>query len=150
MNDIFQDMSDIFMVVYLDDILVYSESEALHRNHVRRVLTHLCENNLHIKPEKSLFHTTSIEFLGFMVSPMGIMMDPAKTEAISRWLAPSNVKQVQSFIRFAKFYRRFIVKLLGNRYSSYSSHPKGHQVFGDQRTSKHSTHSSLPSLRHRS
>ena len=109
MNDIFQDMSNVFVVVYLDDILMYSESEALHRNHIRRVLTRLRENNFHIKPEKSLFHTTSIEFLGFMVSPKGIAMDPAKTEAISRWPAPSNVKQVQSFIGFSNFYRRFIV-----------------------------------------
>ena len=109
MNDIFQDMSDVFVVVYLDDILVYSKLEALHRDHVRCMLTHLHENNLHVKPEKSLFHTTSIEFLGFMVSPKGIAMDSAKTEAISRWLALSNVKQVQSFIGFANFYHRFIV-----------------------------------------
>ena len=73
------------------------------------MLTRLRENNLHVKPEKSLFHTTSIEFLGFMVSPKGISMDSAKTEAISRWLTLSNVKQVQSFIGFANFYCRFIV-----------------------------------------
>ena len=109
MNDIFQDMSDVFMVVYLDNILMYSESEVLHHDHVRRMLTHLRENNFHVKTEKSLFHTTSIKFLGFMVSPKGITMDSAKTEAISRWPVPSNVKQVQSFIGFANFYHRFIV-----------------------------------------
>ena len=68
MNDIFQDMSNIFVVIYLDDILVYSESENIHRDHVGCIFTCLCENNLHVKPEKSLFHTNSIEFLGFMVS----------------------------------------------------------------------------------
>jgi len=109
MNDIFQDMSDIFVVVYLDDILVYSDSKEVHRDHVRRVLTRLQDNNLHVKPEKSLFHTHSIEFLGFMVSPTGIVMDVAKTEAISNWPTPSNVKQVQSFIGFANFYHHFIV-----------------------------------------
>ena len=72
----------------------------------------LRKNNLHVKLEKSLFHTNTIEFLGFMVSPQGIAMDSAKTEAISRWLTPSNVKQIQSFIRFANFYRHFIIIFL--------------------------------------
>ena len=69
MNDIFQDMSKLFVMVYLDDILVFSESIKLHQDHVQHVLTTLWENNLHVKPEKSLFHTQSIKFLGFMVSP---------------------------------------------------------------------------------
>ena len=109
MNDIFQDMSDLFVMVYLDDILVFSESIELHQGHVRRVLSRLRENNLHIKPKKSLFHTHSIEFLRFMISPTGILMDIAKTKAISDWPVPSNLKQVQSFLGFANFYRRFIV-----------------------------------------
>ena len=103
MNDIFQDMSDVFIVVYLDDILVYSDSEEVHHDHIRRVLTCLQNNSLHVKPEKSLFHMRSIEFLGFIVSPTGIAMDAAKTEAIRNWLTPSHVKQVQSFIGFAIF-----------------------------------------------
>ena len=102
-------MSDVFVVVYLDDILVYSKLEHVHQDHVRQVLMHLRENNLHVKLEKSLFHTNAIEFLGFMVSLQGIAMDSAKTEAISRWPTPSNVKQIQSFIGFANFYCRFIV-----------------------------------------
>src|SRR6266481_6344187 len=112
MNNLFQDMSDIFVIIYLDDILVYSESVEEHQNHVRQVLNCLRENNLHVKPEKSLFHTQSIKFLGFMVSPAGVAMDIAKTEAISKWLTPSNVKQVQSFIGFANFYRHFIINFL--------------------------------------
>ena len=67
MNDIFQDMSNLFVMVYLDDILVFSESIEQHQDHIQCVLTHLWENNLHVKPEKSLFHMHSIEFLGFMV-----------------------------------------------------------------------------------
>ena len=109
MNDIFQDMSDVFVVVYLDNILVYSKSETIHHDHIQCILMHLCENNLHVKPEKSLFHTNSIEFLGFMVSLKGITMDSAKTEAISRWLTLSNVKQVQSYIGFTNFYCHFVV-----------------------------------------
>ena len=109
MNDIFQDMSDLFVMVYLDDILVFSESIKLHQGHVRHVLSRLWENNLHVKPEKSLFHTHSIKFLGFMISPTGISMDVMKTKAISDWPIPSNLKQVQSFLGFTNFYRRFIV-----------------------------------------
>ena len=56
-----------------------------------------------------MFHTNAIKFLGFMVSPQGIAMDSAKTEAISRWPTLSNVKQIQSFIGFANFYHRFII-----------------------------------------
>ena len=109
MNDIFQDMSDLFVVVYLDDILVFSESIELHQGHVQRVLSRLWENNLHVKPEKSLFHTHSIKFLGFMISPTGISMDIAKTKATSDWPVPLNLKQVQSFLGFANFYQCFIV-----------------------------------------
>ena len=109
MNDIFQDMSNLFVVVYLDDILVFSESIGLHQGHVLRVLSRLQENNLHIKPEKSLFHTHLIKFLRFMVSPTGIVMDVTKTKAISDWPVPSNLQQVQSLLGFTNFYRCFII-----------------------------------------
>ena len=109
MNDIFQDISDLFVVVYLDDILVFSESIELHPGHVWHVLSRLRENNLHVKPERSLFHTHSIEFLRFMISPTGILMDVTKTKAISDWPVPSNLKQVQSFLKFANFCQCFII-----------------------------------------
>ena len=108
MNDIFRDMADIFVIVYLDDILVYSENEADHEEHVRRVLQRLREHNLHAKLGKCTFHTDTIEYLGFIVSPAGISMDSAKTQVISDWPVPKNVKEVQSFLGFANFYRRFI------------------------------------------
>jgi hypothetical protein len=108
MNDIFLDMMDIFVLVYLDDILIFSGDLASHRLHVRQVLNRLRKYELHVKPEKSIFHTNTIEFLGFIVSPSGIAMDPAKTDAISRWPVPKTLKDVQSFLGFANFYRRFI------------------------------------------
>src|SRR5882724_9392660 len=101
-------MTDIFIVIYLDDILIFSNSLEEHRVHVRRILDHLCEYDLHSKPEKCLFHMQKIEFLGFMVTPTGISMDTAKTEAVSIWPTPSNLKAVQAFLGFANFYRRFI------------------------------------------
>jgi RNase H-like domain found in reverse transcriptase/Reverse transcriptase (RNA-dependent DNA polymerase)/Integrase zinc binding domain/Integrase core domain/Chromo (CHRromatin Organisation MOdifier) domain len=108
MNDIFRDMTDVFVIVYLDDILVFSDNEEDHRKHVRLVLERLRKYNLHVKPEKTLFNTRSIEFLGFIVSPDGVSMDPAKVHAILIWPTPGHLKDVQSFLGFANFYRRFI------------------------------------------
>ena len=77
-------MTDIFIVIYLDDILIFSNSLEEHQIHVRCILEHLHEYDLHSKPEKCLFHMQKIEFLGFMVTPTGISMDTAKTNAVSR------------------------------------------------------------------
>jgi len=76
MNHIFWDMTDIFVVIYLDDILIFSDSLEDHQVHVRRILECLHEYDLHSKLEKCLFHTQKIEFLGFMVTPTGISMEP--------------------------------------------------------------------------
>ena len=108
MNDVFKDMTDDFVVVYIDDILIYSDNLEEHRRHVRKVLQRLREYNLHAKPEKSEFFRQSIEYLGFLISPQGVEMDPAKVDAVLSWPAPTTVKQVQSFLGFANFYRRFI------------------------------------------
>src|SRR5882672_9359335 len=102
-------MTDIFVVIYLDDILIFSNSLEDHQVHVRCVLEHLHEYDLHSKPEKCLFHTQKIKFLGFMVTPTGISMDTAKTDTISVWPTLTNLKAVQAFLGCANFYRRFIV-----------------------------------------
>src|SRR5882724_6949443 len=94
MNHIFQDMTDIFIVIYLDDNLIFSDSLEDHWVHVQHVLEHLHKYDLHSKPEKCLFHTQKIEFLGFMVTPTGITMDTAKTDAVSVWPTPTNLKVV--------------------------------------------------------
>src|SRR5882724_2805596 len=109
MNYIFRDMTDIFIVIYLNDTLIFSDSLEEHQVHVRPVLEHLREYDLHSKPEKSLFHMQKIEFLGFMVTPTGISMDTAKADTVSIWPTPTNLKAVQAFLGFANFYRRFIV-----------------------------------------
>lgn len=108
MNDIFRDMADDFVVIYLDDILIFSLDPAKHEEHVRLVLDRLRQHNLHVKPEKCQFHTDTTEYLGFIVSPDGVAMDPAKTSVIRDWPTPRNLKEVQSFLGFANFYRRFI------------------------------------------
>ena len=96
------------MVIYLDDILVYSMDEREHESQVRKVLERLRENHLHAKPEKCSFDTDTVEYLGVIISPKGVSMDPEKVKAITSWPTPKSVKELQSFLGFANFYRRFI------------------------------------------
>jgi hypothetical protein len=108
MNDIFRDLADDFVVVYLDDILIFSKDPSKHEEHVRIVLDQLKKHNLHAKPEKCTFHTDTVEYLGYIVSPQGVFMDAAKTRAIKHWPPPRNLKELQRFLGFCNFYQRFI------------------------------------------
>ncbi|KAI0992120.1 hypothetical protein K3495_g16066, partial [Podosphaera aphanis] len=107
-NDVLREYLDIFVVVYLDDILIYSKTAAQHEDHVRKVLQKLQQYDLFCKPEKCEFGVRSTTFLGFVVSPQGLSMDPTKVQTIEEWKPPTNVRGVQSFLGFANFYRRFI------------------------------------------
>jgi hypothetical protein len=108
MNDIFADMLDVCVVVYLDNILIYSDILELHRTHVAEVLRRLRANGLYAAEKKCFFHQERVEFLGFILSPEGFSMDEAKVKAIQDWPVPCKVKDIQSFLGFANFYRRFI------------------------------------------
>uniref|UniRef100_A0A8C5PCP2 ribonuclease H n=1 Tax=Leptobrachium leishanense TaxID=445787 RepID=A0A8C5PCP2_9ANUR len=108
LNDIFRDVLDTFLVVYLDDLLVYSRTIQEHTQHVRLVLSRLRQHKLYGKIEKSTFEKSSIEFLGYVLSPGHIEMDKAKIKAILDWPTPRDKKMVQQFMGFANFYRRFI------------------------------------------
>lgn len=108
MNNVLAECLDIFAIAYLDDILVYSESEQKHVEHVKQVLTLLQEYDLLLKPEKCEFHVTETEFLGFMVSTEGLAMSQNKVKSVMEWPTPTTVKEVQAFLGFANFYRRFI------------------------------------------
>ena len=108
MNDIFKDLLDVCVVVYLDDILIYSRSAEDHAQHVEEVLRRLCANDLYAKIEKCDFSVDTTNFLGFIISPQGLQMDESKIKVIQDWPAPRKVKEVQSFLGFANFYRRFI------------------------------------------
>ena len=78
MNDIFSDMLDVCVIIYLDDILIYSDNKELHRKHVREVLRRLRENGLYAGTNKCTFHTDTVEYLGYILSPTGLTMDPAQ------------------------------------------------------------------------
>uniref|UniRef100_A0A8C5R0W1 ribonuclease H n=1 Tax=Leptobrachium leishanense TaxID=445787 RepID=A0A8C5R0W1_9ANUR len=108
LNDIFRDVLDTLLVVYLDDLLVYSRTIQEHTQHVRLVLSRLRQHKLYGKIEKSTFEKSSIEFLGYVLSPGHIEMDKAKIKAILDWPTPRDKKMVQQFMGFANFYRRFI------------------------------------------
>jgi len=111
-NTIFADMLDVCVVVYLDDILIYSEDMESHQQHVREVLRRLRLHGLFAKPEKCEFHSDSVEYLGYRLSPDGLTMSPDKIQTISDWPEPRKVKDIQSFLGFANFYRRFIFNYL--------------------------------------
>src|ERR1700720_575564 len=108
MNDIFADMVDICVIIYLDDILVYSDNIDQHRTHVREVLRRLRENGLYAGAHKCSFHQDTVEYLGYILSPSGLTMDPAKVQTIQDWPELRKIKEIQSFLGFTNFYRRFI------------------------------------------
>ena len=108
MNDIFKDLIGVYVIIYLDDLLIFSEDESEHEEHVKEVLRRLRENDLFCKPEKCKFRQREVEYLGLRVSQGCVAMDPAKVQAVLDWPAPRKVKEVQAFIGFANFYRRFI------------------------------------------
>ena len=107
-NDVIREYLDKFAVAYLDDILIYSNTLEEHILHVRQVLKKLLEHGLFVKLEKCEFHVQKISFLGFVISPEGISMDPAHISTISDWPVPRSVTDIQIFLGFANFYRRFI------------------------------------------
>jgi len=108
MNEIFANLLDVCVVVYLDDILIYSADPEKHDDNVQEVFRCLREHKLFCKAEKCEFDTNTVEFLGFVVSPAGVHMDKSKVEVIKMWPTPHSVKDVQSFLGFANFYQRFI------------------------------------------
>jgi hypothetical protein len=110
MNETFQEFLGKFVIIYLDDILIYSKNPDQHEAHVRIVLQKLREKKLFAKLEKCAFGVRRVEFLGYIISPQGVEMDPAKTSNITSWQTPTTVKGVQCFLGFANFYREFIVR----------------------------------------
>ena len=107
-NDVFEDIIGKFVFCYIDDIIIFSPDLDTHYKHLIDVLTRLRNAGLFAKLEKCEFCVPFLDFLGHRISAEGIFMDPKKVSSILEWPAPTNVKELQSFLGLANYYRRFI------------------------------------------
>jgi hypothetical protein len=108
MDEVFQDFLDKFLIVYLDDIVVYSKTLDEHLHHLERIFSRLREHKLYAKLEKCQFMQKQIKFLGHLVSAEGIRVNPEKVKAIVDWPTPKTVKDVRAFLGISGYYRKFI------------------------------------------
>jgi hypothetical protein len=108
MNDIFLEWLDDFLVVYIDNILIYSGSLEEHAEHLRKVFQRLKENKLYAKLEKCEFGVAEVDFLGHRITQEGLMMDDYKVKAILDWELPKSIPALRSFLGLASYYRKFI------------------------------------------
>ena len=104
MNEIFSNLLDIYVIIYLDDILIYSNNMSKHHQHVKKVLKCLYKTGLYVKAEKCEFHSELVEYLKYIFSSSGLTMSNNKVKIIQDWLEPKKVKDIQSFLGFANFY----------------------------------------------
>src|ERR1051325_1656347 len=98
MNMIFHPYLDKFVIVFIDDILIYSKNDEEHAEHLRIVLKLLKEKKLYAKLSKCEFWLSEVSFLGHVISKNGIVVDPTKVEAVSQWEAPKNASEIRSFL----------------------------------------------------
>jgi hypothetical protein len=110
MNDIFREYLDKFVIVYLDDILIYSKTKEEHMQHLHKVLNTLREHKLYAKIKKCELVQEKVEYTGHFISKDGIAVDPRKIDTIKNWPAPTNVSEVRSFLGLASYYRKFVEK----------------------------------------
>ncbi|WVZ90253.1 hypothetical protein U9M48_036569 [Paspalum notatum var. saurae] len=108
MNQVLRPFLSQFVVVYFDDILIYSRSEDEHFDHIRKVLEVLKQNELYVNLKKCVFLQKQLLFLGFIITSEGIRVDDSKVAAIRDWPTPNNISEVRSFYGLATFYRRFV------------------------------------------
>jgi hypothetical protein len=108
MNSVFMTELDKFVVVFIDDILIYSKNEEEHAEHLRIVLQRLRDHKLYAKFSKFEFWLDSVKFLGHTISKEGISVDPSKVQEVMDWKPPKTLHQIRSFLGLAGYYRRFI------------------------------------------
>ncbi|XP_021971376.1 uncharacterized mitochondrial protein AtMg00860-like [Helianthus annuus] len=108
MNRVYKPMLDKSVIVFIADILVYSKNEAEHVYHLHEVLDTLRREKLYAKFSKCAFWLREVQFLGHIISANGVLVDPSKVEAVSKWKTPRNPTELRSFLWLAGYYRRFI------------------------------------------
>jgi hypothetical protein len=105
MNNVFMEYMDKFVVVFIDDILIFSKAEEEYEKHLRLVLEKLRSNQLYAKFGKCEFWLTEVTFLGHVISAGGVSVDPSKVKDVLNWMPPTNVSEIQSFLGLAGYYR---------------------------------------------
>jgi hypothetical protein len=108
MNKVFMEYLDKFVMVFIDDILVYSRSEEEHEEHLRLILQKLWNHKLYVKLSKCEFWLKQVAFLGHVISEGGISVDPSKVQDVLSWKAPTSVSDIWSFLGLTGYYQRFI------------------------------------------
>jgi hypothetical protein len=108
MNKIFMENLDKFVVVFIDDILIFSKTEEEHEKHLRMVLEKLSSNQLYAKFSKCEFWLTEVAFLRHVISAGEISVDPSKVKDMLNWMPPTNTSEIRSFLGLAGYYRQFI------------------------------------------
>jgi hypothetical protein len=108
MNKVFMEYLDRFIMVFIDDILVFSKTMEEHEEHLRLVLEKLRSNQLYAKFSKCEFRLTKVTFLGHVISAGGVSVDPGKVKDVLNWMPSATVSEIQSFLGLAGYYRRFI------------------------------------------
>jgi len=107
-NEVLIEHIDMNCIVYLDDVLIYSNTLQQHRKDVSNILEAIRKSGMKVKLSKCEFHQCETEYLGFIIGQEGVMTDPVKTQAIWDWTTPKKIKEIQCFLGFCNFYRRFI------------------------------------------
>jgi hypothetical protein len=108
MNTIFNDLLRKYVLVFMDDIPIYSSTLEDHVRHLTSVLQIIANNQFFIKESRCLFAEQSLEYLGHVITSEGIATDPSKVQAVNQWPIPRNVKELREFLGLASYYRRFI------------------------------------------
>jgi hypothetical protein len=109
MNSVFMSELDKFVVVFIDDILIYSKSEEEHARHLCVILERLRDYQLYIKFSKCAFWLKEVSFLGHIISAEGIAVDPSKVQEVLHWRSTRSVTQIRSFLGLAEYYHQFIL-----------------------------------------
>jgi hypothetical protein len=129
MNEVLKDFIGKFVIVYLDDILIFSRTEANHLKHLAAVMRRLQQEKLMINVKKSSFMRKKLIYLGFVISTNELNIDPEKVNVIKNWPSPKNVFEVRSFHYLSRFYRKFIRNFSGISAPMMDTVKKRHKYF---------------------
>ena len=121
MNGIFRPFLGKFVVVFIDNILIYLRIKEEHVEHLRTVLGIFREKKLYVKLSKYEFWMKQVKFIGYVVSRGGISVNPNKIKAMMKWERPTIVMEVRSFLELARYYRRFMKRFLSDSFASHQA-----------------------------